>query len=242
MQDAIGPPWVPERHTRASRCGPIGRLTESCEGTRPMRSGLTANEVLEADLSRLRAERLAVIALDDVADLVRAPTIDPFVVSRSPERAGVEELGATLAAARRLPETLTVRVVLPAGAQVEPPVAVVETALHRRAAALSSVAWREGMAIRSMGLRQLPLGLTVAVVAWVIASVAGSRAADASGWNLVGLALIAIVGITIAWVVSWMVVEYVLIDWRPAGRRAAAYDLLARATLEVVVEAERPGG
>jgi hypothetical protein len=87
-----------------------------------------------------------------------------------------------------------------------------------------------------MGLRQLPLGLTVAVVAWVIASVAGSRAADASGWDLVGLALIAIVGITIAWVVSWMVIEYVMIDWRPAARRADAYDLLARATLEVVHE------
>jgi hypothetical protein len=201
-----------------------------------MRSRLAANQVLEADLQRLRRDRLAVIALDELGDLVRQPSIDPFVASRSPERAGVDELGATLATARRLPETLTVRVVLPAGASIEPPVAVVEAALHRRAAALSSVAWREGMAIRSMGLRQLPLGLTVAVVAWVIASVAGSRAADASGWDLVGLALIAIVGITIAWVVSWMVIEYVMIDWRPAARRADAYDLLARATLEVVHE------
>ena len=39
--------------------------------------------------------------------------------------------------------------------------------------------------------------------------------------------------ITIAWVVSWMVVESTMLDWRPGARKAAAYDLVSRASLEV---------
>ena len=47
----------------------------------------------------------------------------------------------------------------------------------------------------------------------------------------------AMVAITIAWVVSWMVVESTVLDWRPGARgQAAVYDLLSRARLEVTTD------
>jgi hypothetical protein len=50
--------------------------------------------------------------------------------------------------------------------------------------------------------------------------------------------LVAVAGImvTIAWVVSWMVVETSCFDWREAGRQASANELIARCTLEITVD------
>ncbi len=45
--------------------------------------------------------------------------------------------------------------------------------------------------------------------------------------------VVAAIMITIAWVVSWMVIEYRYFDWREAGRKASAYELIARSTLEI---------
>lgn len=39
--------------------------------------------------------------------------------------------------------------------------------------------------------------------------------------------------LTIAWVVSWMVIETSYLDWRSDGRKASAYELIARCTLEI---------
>src|SRR4051794_20940145 len=127
----------------------------------PMRLSLPARLALAADLDRLRQQQLVVIALDALPDLVRVPDADPFAPSRSSDRAGIEELAATLVAARRLPGSLTVRVVLPPGVPVEPSVPDAEAALRRRAAYLSTVAWRDSMAVRAMGLRQLPVGIAI---------------------------------------------------------------------------------
>lgn len=88
------------------------------------------------------------------------------------------------------------------------------------------------MAQRSMGLSQLPLGLVLSVVSCVAAYVFGFLATEADGVAVGLLAVSAMVAITVAWVVSWMVVEATLLDWRPDARRAAAYDLLARARVE----------
>lgn len=201
-----------------------------------MRPRLPAHHALDADLARVDQELLLVLRLDRLEDLVREPEPDPWAVSRSPRRSGVEDMGATLAATRELPDSLTVRVVLPAGATVEPDASVVEAAMHREAAYQSTAAWRDGMAIRSMGLRQLPLGMTVAIIAWVISSAAALVARDSDGFTMIGAGVVAMVALTIAWVVSWQVVEFTMVDWRLGARRADAYDLLARADLEVVVE------
>jgi hypothetical protein len=142
-------------------------------------------------------------------------------------------VASTLLAARRLPSELTVRVVLPdADAGVSPSFADTEAAFRRAATDRSAVAWRDGIAQRAMGLRQLPAGLVIAAVSWVAAYVFGYLATEVDGAGVGLLALSAMIAITIAWVVSWMVVETTMLDWRFDARRAAAYDLLSRARLE----------
>jgi hypothetical protein len=201
---------------------------------------LVAREKLDADLALIRSDHLVVVELSEFADLVREPDSTPLAGRRGPERAGIEDIAATLTAAQRLPEDLTVRVVLPDGAAVVPALTDVEASFHHRAHYLASVAWREGMAVRATGLRQLPLGMTVAAVSWFIAYAAGYLATQVHGAGVGLLAVTAMIAITIAWVASWMIAESTLFDWRPAARQAAAFDLLCRARLEVVFDSGVP--
>lgn len=71
---------------------------------------------------------------------------------------------------------------------------------------------------------------------WIAASVAGYLVTQVEGVGVWLFAAIAMVAITIAWVVSWMVVESTMLDRRLGARRAAAYDLLSRARLEVTID------
>ena len=121
---------------------------------------------LDVTLARLNREHLLVIELGDLAQLLVAPETGTFVPQRGPIRPGVEDLAATLAAAKALPEELTVRVILPHGTSPDVPVAEAQAALRSRAANLASVVWRDAMAVRNMGRRQLPLGLVIAVLSW----------------------------------------------------------------------------
>ncbi len=94
------------------------------------------------------------------------------------------------------------------------------------------------MAVRNTGRRQLPLGLVIALVSWVSAYTAAAGAKEAekhdSGFFAIGaLVIVAAILLTIAWVVSWMVIEYRYFDWREAGRKASAYELIGRCTLEI---------
>jgi hypothetical protein len=116
---------------------------------------------------------------------------------------------------------LTVRVILPEGASPEVPVAEAQAALRSRAVHLSSVAWRNAMAIRNMGRRQLPLGLVVALLSWVIAYAAAAAATSTDSGLLIALfAVVAAIMLTIAWVISWMVIATSYLDWRPDGRKS----------------------
>ena len=205
-----------------------------------MRFSLAARQRLDADLDRVRRDHVVVVELADLAHLVCAPDRSPFSQSIGPEQAAVDDLASTLAAARRLPADLTVRVLLPAGAATSPTPAEAEAALHRRAGYLATVAWRTGMAQRAMGLSQLPLGLLIAVGSWVAAYGLGYLAAEAEGSAVGLLAVSAMIAITVAWVVSWMVIEATMLDWRLGARQAAAYDLLSRARLEVVTAQPPP--
>jgi hypothetical protein len=200
-----------------------------------MRFALAARTLLDADLERLDRDHVVVLELTELRDLVCEPDLDPLVARRGPERAGVEDLGATLTASRRLPDDLTVRVVLPTGAEVTPPAAEAEAALHRRAGHLATDAWRESMAERVMGWSQFPLGITIAAISWAAAYVLGYLATQVHGAGIGLLAVSAMIAITVAWVTSWWVVETTTLSWRPAARQAAAYDLLSRARLEVTV-------
>lgn len=200
---------------------------------------LAARSALDAQLKLLSDEHAVTIELDVLADLVRHPVVDPLSLRRSPAQAGVDDLAATLLAARRLPDDLTVRVVIPEDPAPEATVAQVEAALHRCAAHRATVAWRDGMAQRAMGLSQLPLGLALSATTWTAAYAFGYLATEVDGIAVGVLAVSAMVAITIAWVVSWMVVEATILDWRLDARRAAAYELLSRAHVEVMASSPR---
>ena len=192
---------------------------------------------LDETLARLSREHLLVIELGDLADLLVEPDTKPFVPQRGPAQPGVDDLAATLAAAKALPDELTVRVILPNGASPDVSVAQAQAALRSRAAQLASVVWRDAMAVRSMGRRQLPLGLVAALLSWVLAYAAAAGASSVDSAFLIGLfAVVAAIMLTLAWVVSWLVIEYSYFDWRQDGRKASAYELISRCTLEITYQ------
>ena len=96
------------------------------------------------------------------------------------------------------------------------------------------------MAVRSTGLAQLPVGMAIAIACWIAAYLFGYLATQADGGAAGLLAVTAVLVVTISWVVSWVIVEAAVLDWRPPARQAAAYDLLSRARLEVTMEAGTP--
>jgi hypothetical protein len=199
-----------------------------------MKYSFPARAALDADLDRLQREHVLAIELTDLVDLVRDPEADALTRRGGPLQSGMEDLAATLSAARRLPPELTVRVTVAHDDPTGPTPGDVEAALHRHAGYQSTVVWRDAMFERSMGWRQLLPGMAIAALSWALAYVFGFLATQVEGAGIGLLLVTAMLSITIAWVASWWVVETVIFGWRPSARRAAAYDLLARARLEVV--------
>ncbi|HZX55832.1 MAG TPA: hypothetical protein VFE86_14190 [Ilumatobacteraceae bacterium] len=196
-----------------------------------------AAKQLDEALARIERDKVVGLRLDDLRDLMVEPDPDPFEIRRSPYRAGLEDIVLTLSAAQRLPDELTVSVVLPADRAPSSPVGTAQAALRSRAADLADESWREAMAIRSMGHRQLPLGIAVGVGAAAAAYIAGYFATVVETAAVRGaLVVTAMIALTIAWVVGWVVVEAAILDWRLPARRAAACELLAKATLDVTNE------
>jgi hypothetical protein len=196
-----------------------------------------ADTALDASLARLQQEHVVELRLDDLDGLMREPSLGPFETRRGPSRAGIDDVAMTLCAAPRLPDELTVRVLL--SPQTTPPATTeqAKASMQQVAVDASSLAWREAMAVRAMGRRQLPLGIAIALAAVAIAYGAGYLATTVDTNAVRGLLLVVFgIAITVAWVFSWMVIEAAFIDWRQSSRRALAYDLLARAKLEVVIE------
>jgi hypothetical protein len=205
-----------------------------------MRHTQRASTQLDETLARVADEHVIELELDELADLLVEPDIRPFQVRRSPYRSGVEELALTLAAAERLPEALTVRVGLPRDRSADVPIETVQAALRSRAADLTYESWREAMAIRSMGRRQLPLGIGIGIAAAVAAYVAAffaTVAETAAGRG--AFVVVAAIALTVAWVVGWVVVEAAILDWRLPARRAAACELLESATIEIAYDNAR---
>ena len=202
-----------------------------------MRHTQRASTQLDENLARVAAEHVIELELDELADLLVEPDVRPFQARRSPYRSGVEELALTLSAAERLPETLTVRVVLPHNRSAEVPNETVQAAFRSRAADLTSESWREAMAIRSMGRRQLPLGIGIGIGAAVAAYVAAffATVADTAAGRA-AFVVVAAIALTVAWVVGWVVVEAAILDWRLPARRAAACELLESATIEIAYD------
>jgi hypothetical protein len=202
-----------------------------------MRHTKRANAQLDQTLAKVDSEQLIVLELDDLADLLVEPDTQPFRSRRSPYRSGVEDVVLTLSAAERLPDTLTVRVVLPSDRNGDPNLPNAQSAFRSRTADLTNEAWREAMAIRSMGHRQLPLGIGTGIGAAVAAYIAAYFATVVESGAVRGaLVVAAMIALTIAWVVGWVVVEAAILDWRLPARRAAACELLESATLDITFD------
>jgi len=174
---------------------------------------------------RVADDQVIELELDRVEDLFVEPTIDPFDGRSLALRSGVEELGATLTTLRRLPDELTVRVILPPEALTARPAAQVEAAFHRQAQVLAAASWREGMAVRIMGRRQTPLGLVIGVVggftAYGLAYLAHQAHDRGSNPQAVALLVVAALALGSGWIVGWVTVESAILDWR-AWRNASA--------------------
>ena len=195
---------------------------------------------LDEALTRIERDKIIEVRLDDLGDLMIEADAAPFDIRRSPYRAGVEDIALTLSAAERLPDELTISVILPADSAPSSSVATAQAAMRSRAADLADESWREAMAIRSMGHRQLPLGIAVGIGAAAAAYIAGYFATVVETAAARGaLVVTAMIALTVAWVVGWVVVEAAILDWRLPARRAAGCELLAKATLEVTNEPRR---
>jgi hypothetical protein len=202
-----------------------------------MRHTQAASKQLDEALARIEQDEVVELALDDLRDLLVEPEDVAFEIRRSPYRAGVEDIALTLAAAERLPDQLTVRVILPPNQTPSASVEVAQAALRSRAADLAGESWREAVAIRSMGRRQLPLGIVVGIGAAAVAYIAAYFASVVETAAVRGVLVVtAMIALTVAWVVGWVVVEAAILDWRLPARRAAGCELLAKATLEVINE------
>ena len=148
-------------------------------------------------------------------------------------RAGIIELGETLTALRRLPDELSVRIVVPPAALGARPAADVEAAVHRRAEVLAAAS-SHVMAVRNMGRRQTPLGILIGLVTGAIAfgfAYLARQSRERPG--RCGLRGGTALSLTLAWIVAWVTIESALLDWRLDGRIADAYELLARSNVHV---------
>jgi len=198
----------------------------------------TADQSLSADLLLLEREHMLVLRLDCIEHLLSEPEVDPFQPRHGLDRSGIDDAALTLLAARRIPDDLTVRIVLPAGPTPSIPTDQAQAALRRVAADQRNVEWREARAIRSTGRRQLPMGITLALVALIVAYAAAAAILEVDSTVVKALFItLTGVGFTVAWMVSWMVVELAIYDWRDPAWRSGVYDLLSRATLEIGTEA-----
>jgi MFS family permease len=177
------------------------------------------------DAAHARLERDGVLELE-----LRSPS--GLLERDGRPESGVETLAGVLVSAPRLPESVTVRVVL-TGSLADADRAEAEYREH--CLLLAESAWRRAETIRRSGRRQIAPSLATAAVAATVASAAGA-AAESVGSNLLKAVLYVVLGIGVisAWVIAWMPIEELLFDWRPDGRRTRAYDLLARCELELV--------
>jgi len=163
---------------------------------------------------------------------IELQSLDRLLGDRDGVESGADYLAGVLESARRLPAGLVVRVVLP----LRPRTAEEGVAAFRKhCRARAEVSWREAMAVRRTGLRQLTPSMLAAFVAGAVAAGA-SALAESAGSSLVVPLLYAVAGLCLisAWVILWMPVEEVLFDWRPKAHVAEGYDLLARASVEIV--------
>ncbi len=180
-------------------------------------------DALRAAHERLRRDKAAEIELRSVDQLLDASGTQP---------SGVAVLAGVLDSALRLPDVLTIRIVLPELTDVhETEIAAFRD--HCRAQADAD--WRAAMALRQGGLREIPRALVYSVMAATVGVASGYLAEGVDG-TLVTVLLyaMAFVAVIAAWTIGWAPIEQALFDWRAPGHSASVYALMAHAHIEVI--------
>ena len=183
------------------------------------------------DAAHTRLERESILELElRSADGLLEPDGRP--------ESGAETLAGILVSAPRLPERLTVKLVLPASAVG---IEHVEAAFGQFCRTQAECAWRRATTIRRAGRRQLLPSLAVAAGAAAVGVAAGTVGESTGGGLLAAvLYVVAGIGVISAWVIAWLPIEEFLFDWRPEARAARAYELLADSQLETSPRPVRP--
>jgi hypothetical protein len=149
---------------------------------------------------------------------------------------GIDALVGVLDSALRLPDALVIRIALPEGGYVT----AADIAVFRKhCQGKADESWREAMALRQGGIRELPRALVLSVVAATIGVVSGYVAQDTDRTLLmVLLYAVAFVSVIAAWTIGWTPIEQATFDWRAPGHTAAVYELLSEAHVDVVQRSE----
>lgn len=151
---------------------------------------------------------------------------------------GIDTLVGILESAVRLPSTLVVRIATPGSGGVEE---LDVGAFRDHSQCQADTAWRDAMILREGGIRELPRALLLAVCAAALGVVTGYLAQGTDSTLLmVLLYAVAFVAVIAAWTIGWTPIEQALFDWRAPGHTAAVYELLSRASLEVVERPSKP--
>lgn len=151
------------------------------------------------------------------------------------ERSGVDVATGILRSALRLPDSTVVRVTLPPRANLdEADVA----AFRRHCRGQADAAWRDAMAIRQGGFRELPRALALAALVAVVGAASGYVAqVTESTVLMVILYTTAFLAMIAAWTIGWTPTEQAAFDWRASAHEADLYQRLADARIEVVTPA-----
>ena len=166
--------------------------------------------------------------------------LDQLLNADGRQESGVDTLVGVLASARRLPDTLVVRVVVAKGDERE---TGVEAAFRDHCRSHAELAWREAMTIKRNGLRSLPLAVLVATAFGLVAAGSGFLAEAIGGSSPGTLLLYVLAGISTiaAWASAWLPLEQLLFDWRAPAHLAVAYHLLTHVRLQIMGQRSRAG-
>jgi hypothetical protein len=192
---------------------------------------------LAAAYRLLEEDSVVEVCLPSVDQLVCEPPIGPLG-RHGPYQSGAAYASSVLQSARRLPEQVTVRVVVSGDSFDENTNAKAETAFRDYCRFRAEDALRQAATVRRAGTRQRRPALILAAVVAAVAAACGylGDSVDVKAAAAL-LYIIAGIGVIAAWIIVWQPVEELLFGWRAPAHLAAAFGFLSRARLEFI---ERP--
>jgi hypothetical protein len=196
-----------------------------------MRRSAVEDRLAPAD-RQLEQEGFVEVELPTVGQLVSEPPIEPLG-RHGPYQSGIAYVSSVLGSLRRLPDQVTVRVLVNDESFDEGVNGEAEKAFRDYCRFRAEDACRQAMTVRQTGIRQMPRALVIAAGAAALAAACASIGQSVNG--VVAKALLYVIGgigAIAAWVITWMPIEERFFDWRPPAHVAAVFDLLCRARLE----------